>query len=80
MGEVVIADNTVTGEGVVLAQRVEQLAEPGGLCITGAINEALPTRLPFDQKSLGEQKLKGFEEAGSSLSGSVRIWGGHSIP
>ncbi|GAH13353.1 unnamed protein product, partial [marine sediment metagenome] len=50
MGEVVIADNTVTGEGVVLAQRVEQLAEPGGLCITGAINEALPTRMPFEQE------------------------------
>lgn len=62
MGEVVIADNTVTGEGVVLAQRIEQLTEPGGLCITGAINEALPTRLPFDQKSLGEQKVKGFSE------------------
>lgn len=62
MGEVVVADNTVTGEGVVLAQRIEQLADPGGLCITGAINEALPTRLRFDQKSLGEQNLKGFNE------------------
>jgi class 3 adenylate cyclase len=31
LGEVVIADSTVTGAGVVLAQRVEQLAEPGGL-------------------------------------------------
>ena len=29
LGEVVFADNTVTGAGVVLAQRVEQLAEPG---------------------------------------------------
>ena len=29
MGEVVIADETVTGEAVVLAQRLEQLAEPG---------------------------------------------------
>ena len=35
MGEVVVADNTVTGEGVVLAQRLEQLAEPGGVCIQG---------------------------------------------
>ena len=42
LGEVVIADNTVTGAGVVLAQRVEQLAEPGGLCITSAVHEALP--------------------------------------
>ena len=38
MGEVVIADNTITGEGVVLAQRVEQLVDPGGLCFTSAIH------------------------------------------
>ena len=62
MGEVIIADNTITGSGVVLAQRVEQLAKPGGLCITGAIHEALPQRLSFDQENLGEQVLKGFEE------------------
>jgi adenylate cyclase len=62
MGEVVVGDNTVTGEGVVLAQRVEQLAEPGRVCITGAIHEALPWRMPFDKDDLGEQKVKGFEE------------------
>ncbi len=62
MGEVIIADNTVTGAGVVLAQRVEQLAEPGRLYITGAIHEALPQRMPFDQENLGEQELKGFDE------------------
>lgn len=62
MGEVVIADRTVTGAGVVLAQRMEQLAEPGGVCITGAIHESLPQRMPFDQDSLGEREVKGFEE------------------
>jgi len=42
MGEVVIADHTVTGAGVVLAQRIEQLAEPGsswrsrGVCVSPA--------------------------------------------
>jgi len=41
MGEVVIADNTVTGAGVVQAQRIEQLAIPGGVCVTAAIHEAL---------------------------------------
>jgi adenylate cyclase len=61
LGEVVIADNTVTGAGVVLAQRIEQLAEPGGLCITGAIHEALPQRMPFDLADLGEQAVKGFD-------------------
>ena len=62
MGEVVIADNTVTGEGIVLAQRLEQLAEPGGVCIQGAVYETMPKRLPFDYQNLGEQELKGFAE------------------
>ena len=62
LGEVVFADKTVTGAGVVLAQRVEQLAEPGGMCISGAIHEALPQYMPFDQESLGDQKIKGFDE------------------
>jgi len=61
MGEVVIADNTVTGAGIVLAQRVEQLANPGGLCITPAIHEALSKRFPFEFDNLGEENLKGFD-------------------
>ena len=62
MGEVVVADNTVTGEGIVLAQRLEQLAEPGGVCIQGAAYETLPKRLPFEYENLGEQQVKGFDE------------------
>jgi TolB-like protein/class 3 adenylate cyclase len=61
MGEVIVADSTVTGAGVVQAQRIEQLAEPGGVCITAAIHEALSKRLPFDFGNLGEQVLKGFD-------------------
>jgi len=63
MGEVVVADNTVTGGGVVLAQRLEQLAEEGGICIQGAVYEMLPKRLPFDYENLGKQQVKGFDEA-----------------
>ena len=53
MGEVIIADNTVTGAGVVQAQRVEQLANQGGVCITASINQALSSRLPLDLENLG---------------------------
>ena len=62
LGEVVIADNTITGEGIVLAQRLEQLASSGEVCIQGAVYEAVPRRLPFEYKHLGEQNLKGFSE------------------
>ena len=62
MGEVVVADNTVTGEGIVLAQRLEQLAEPGGVYIHDAAYQTVPKRLPFEYENLGEHRVKGFEE------------------
>ena len=78
MGEVVIADSTVTGEGVVLAQRLEQLAESGGLCISGAVHETMPQHLPFHQDDLGEQELKGFDEPVRVYR--VRLKDGESLP
>jgi len=62
MGEVIIADNTLTGAGVVLAQRVEQLSRSGGVCITAAIHESIPKRLPFEQVDMGDRQVKGFDE------------------
>jgi adenylate cyclase len=78
MGEVVVADHTVTGEGVVLAQRLEQLAEPGGIVIQGAAHETVPKRLPFDYKDLGELELKGFEESVKAFA--VQLRPGEAIP
>ena len=63
MGEIIIADNTVTGAGIVQAQRVEQLALPGGVCITAAIHQALSSRMPVDLENLGDQMLKGFDHS-----------------
>jgi len=80
MGEVVVADNTVTGEGIVLAQRLEQLAENGGVCIQGAAYETVPKRLPFEYQSLGEKKLKGFEESIRVYSVKLKIREVVSIP
>jgi len=60
LGEVIVADNTVTGAGIVLAQRLEQLAAPGGVVVQGSVSETVPSRLPFTFESLGEQVLKGF--------------------
>jgi len=62
MGEVIIADDTITGAGVVLAQRLEQLASSGGVCISAAVREAVPGRLAFSYETLGEHVLKGFNE------------------
>ena len=78
MGEVVIADNTVTGTGVVQAQRVEQLAGPGGICITAVIHDSLSKRMPFEFVSLGEKELKGFDHAVHVYR--VELASGESVP
>jgi adenylate cyclase len=72
LGEVVIADGTITGAGVVLAQRLEQLAEAGGVVVQGAVAETVPTRMPYDFASLGEQTLKGFEQPVRAFKASLR--------
>ena len=78
LGEVVIADRTITGPGVVLAQRLEQLASPGGVVVQGSVSETVPGRLPFDYESLGEQNLKGFDQPVRAYSAVVKS--GYSIP
>jgi adenylate cyclase len=78
LGEVIIADNTVTGAGVVLAQRLEQLAVAGGIVVQGAVSETVPTRMPFDFEDLGEHKLKGFDLPARAFSVSLKA--GESVP
>ncbi len=78
MGETIIADNTLTGAGVVLAQRLEQIAQEGNIVIQSAVRETVPRRMPFQYASLGEQKLKGFDEPVSAYV--VSITSGNQIP
>jgi adenylate cyclase len=73
LGEVVIADGTLTGPDVVMAQRIEQLAKPGGICIQGTASETIPDRLPYEYLSLGKQQLKGFDNP-------VRVYAVKSLP
>jgi adenylate cyclase len=78
MGEVVVADNTITGEGVVIAQRIEQLAEAGGICIQGTAQDTLLERLPYECSFISEQKLKGLRKPVRYFS--VALKPGEAVP
>jgi len=78
LGEVVIADGTITGAGVVIAQRLEQQAEPGGLVIQSAAFETIPERFPFEYEYLGDHQAKGFDDPIRSYR--VRLKGDSTIP
>jgi adenylate cyclase len=78
LGEVIIADNTITGAGVVLAQRLEQLADPGGIVVQGTVSETVPARMPFEFQSLGEHILKGFDQPVRAFV--ARLRSGEELP
>ncbi len=78
LGEVIVADGTVTGAGVVLAQRLEQLAEPGGVVVQGSVSETVPDRMPFEFDGLGEQTLKGFDNPVRAFV--ARVGEGETVP
>ena len=78
LGEVIVADGTITGAGVVLAQRLEQMAAPGGVVIQGAVHEAMPERYPFVYDYLGEHPVKGFDDPARAFS--VTLGDGQEIP
>lgn len=78
LGEVVIADDTLTGPDVVLAQRLEQLADPGEICVSQAVSQSIPHRLPFDYNDLGDQDVKGFAEPVRAYGVALRT--GEEIP
>ncbi len=80
MGEIIIADNTITGWGVVQAQRVEQLADPGGVYITSAIGQALPEGFPINIEILGEDTLRNFDYPDTMSVFSIELKPGESIP
>ena len=62
LGEVIVDRGEIFGDGVNVAARLESLAEPGGICISAAVHDAVGTKLPLDYEFMGEQSVKNIAE------------------
>ena len=62
VGDVVVRGEDLLGDGVNIAARLEALAEPGGIAISGAAQGYVRKALPLAYADLGEQVVKGFDE------------------
>jgi class 3 adenylate cyclase len=58
LGDVIVEDNDIFGDGVNVAARLEALAEPGCLCISRTVREQIRDKLPYAFEDLGEQSVK----------------------
>src|SRR3954468_16892542 len=58
LGDVVVENGRLYGDGVNIAARVEALAEPGGICVSGKVYEEVQRKLDVAFEDLGERALK----------------------
>ena len=58
IGDIIIEDEDIFGDGVIVAVRLEALCEPGGLCISKSARDQVRDKLPFNLHDLGEQEVK----------------------
>src|SRR5438045_1021618 len=63
VGDVVVEDGDIFGDGVNIAARLEALAEPGGICVSARVQEDADGRLDLTFDDLGDQDLKNIARA-----------------
>jgi adenylate cyclase len=66
-GDIIIEEGDIFGDGVNVAARLEGLAEPGGICVSGRVQEDTEGKLEIAFENAGEQQLK-------NISRPVRVY------
>src|SRR6516162_7176234 len=58
LGDVIVEEHDIFGDGVNVAARLEGLAAPGGICISRVVCDQVRDRLDFAFEDMGEQQVK----------------------
>lgn len=67
LGDVIVDERDIYGDGVNVAARLEALAEPDGICISDVAHQIVRIRSDLSFRDLGEQRLK-------NIAQPVRVW------
>ena len=62
LGDVIVDGDDIYGDGVNIAARLEAMAEPGGICISGTAFDHAVHKVDVGFASLGEQRLKNIAD------------------
>ena len=62
LGDIMADHEDIYGDGVNIAARLEALAEPGGICVSGSVYEQIRSKPNFNCQSMGEQQVKNIAE------------------
>jgi len=67
LGDVIADGDDIYGDGVNIAARLEGLASPGGICVSGTVRDHIGDRLPYTFEDMGEQSVKNIARPGGSM-------------
>src|ERR1700681_630173 len=67
LGDVMVEGAQIYGDGVNVAARLESIAEPGGICISGIVHDQVRDRLALGYEDRGEQTVK-------NIARPVHVW------
>jgi class 3 adenylate cyclase len=62
LGDIIVEGEDIYGDGVNVAARLEGLAEPGGVCVSGKVREGMRKRLDLAFAPMGAQRVKNIAE------------------
>ena len=62
LGDVMVDGEQIYGDGVNVAARLESLADPGGICISGKVHDEIRSKLALADEDLGAQQVKNIAE------------------
>jgi adenylate cyclase len=71
VGDFIVQGDNLFGDAVNIAARLEALAEPGGICVSGVVRDHIGTKLPVEFTDLGPQQVKNIAQSINNSRGGA---------